>query len=545
VIVLDLMFARPDLASEDAEFHRAIESAGNVAIAAVAVTVPLDRTADPTLTTDVQLSQPLFADVAAVGSPVLRPRDEEYALELRQTTENADTGELEDYYALAWEVVCLAENRMPDEIDPFAGSMVDGNEPRLLGSLFSPTPRHDDPAASPGVDVEFKVDRGSVQMDEAFYRKQVLINFAGEADNPRSRFPLTSLSQLLRLPDRDGRARFGGKIVMLGNTAQDQHLTAMGAMPGTEVLANAVSTLLSRRPLRVVPAGWVLALSVIVATLSLISLREAPRQYGWMFVPAFAVGYVLLAQYLIAHDWWLLTVTPLTAAAIAALPVVAFENPRIRAEMSRFVPARIARAVERAGGFIIEEGTVLFSDIRGYTTLSEKLEPAEVMECLNRYMASVDRILQRYQGHFVKSPGDCVVAYFAEERRSPDHRTRAICAGLELLSNAREFAEAWRRDTGLDFAVGVGINSGPMAVGLLEAQRHTEPTVIGDTVNSAARIESLTSQYGPLLVSEETLAPVRDAFDADFIQEVSVKGRAKPVRLYGVRGVLAVKSRRP
>jgi adenylate cyclase len=194
--------------------------------------------------------------------------------------------------------------------------------------------------------------------------------------------------------------------------------------------------------------------------------------------------------------------------------------------------------MERAGGFQVEEGTVMFSDIRGYSTFSEYMDPAAIMSQLNAYFATVQEILDRHDGHFIKSPGDCVVAWFCEERKGPHHSERAIRAAIELVMNAIRFRSKWPRGDGQTFDIGVGINTGPMAVGFLDTARHIEPTLIGDTVNLASRIESLTKEYrAAIIVSEETLAPVRDKFLFEPLGAASVKGRMQPVQIYRIIGL--------
>jgi adenylate cyclase len=206
--------------------------------------------------------------------------------------------------------------------------------------------------------------------------------------------------------------------------------------------------------------------------------------------------------------------------------------------VARLIPRRMSRALEAVGGSRVEEGTVLLSDIRGYSTFSEYMDPAQVMSRLNEYFGSVQDILDRYDGHFIKSPGDCVLAWFSEEKRGGHHTERAIRAGIELVMNAIRFRAQWPADQGQPFDIGIGINTGPMAVGILDARRHIEPTVIGDTVNLASRIESLTKEYrAPLIVSEETLGPVRNRFLAEPLGEATVKGRSQPVKLYRIIGI--------
>jgi class 3 adenylate cyclase len=239
-------------------------------------------------------------------------------------------------------------------------------------------------------------------------------------------------------------------------------------------------------------------------------------------------------------DLWLMPVTPSVAVILSAAAAGAWESRRVQGLVARLVPARITRVMERAGGFGVEEGTVLLSDIRGYSRFSEHLDPATVMALLNDYFSRMHDILDRHNGHFVKSPGDCLVAWFSEEPRTTHHSERALRAALEIIAHADEFGKRWSAFGAEPFVVGVGVNSGPMAVGVLDARRHIEPTVIGDAVNVAARLEGLThAESAPILATEETIGPVRDRFDCHFVGELKLGGRARPARIYRVDGLTA------
>jgi class 3 adenylate cyclase/CHASE2 domain-containing sensor protein len=531
--VLDLMFTRK-CEVEDGRLRKAIEQAGNVILAAYANTVPLGHAGDITRISDVQVQLPVFADVGMVASPVVQPRDQEYALELRQTVQNMETGEFQELNAMAWEAVALVQGQNPDDTAPWAPYLVDGTQPRLLGNLFSsgaeaaPTPG--------GGGVTFKALRGSLQVDEIRHRKHLLVNFSSGSQEDRGRYPLDRLSWVLSCSEKEGKARFAGKIVLIGDPATDQHRTLVGAMPGTEVLANATATLLQRRPVRFVPAGWILLTMFAASLLTVLLIRETPWKFAVAGILLLAFGQMALSLELLHRNWWMLPFSPLAAMVLAGGAISLWQNKGFQGQVAQLAPPRIARLAEQVGGFQVQEASVLFSDIRGYTTISETMDPAEVLTYLNRYMSTVDDILDRYEGTFVSCPGDCVVALFQEERTGP-HRERAIMAGLEMVRNAARFAAEWKRETGLDFAVGIGINSGPMAIGMMEARRRVQPNIIGDAVNTAARVESLTKEHGQFLVTEETLAPVRDRFEAEFADEVALKGRAQAVRVHRILGM--------
>lgn len=535
VTVLDSMFLR-SCPEEDPDLRSAISDAGNVIVPVGSRPLPFSSRRDPTSTVGLRIEMPLFGDsvVLEMGSPAIGPRDAEYSVELEQTGRLPD-GTLKSVPALPWVIARNTLNEGSGGAAPLREALLDGTVPQLLGGLFrSARPASDEQSGG----VIFVPDGGDVITGSVYASKRLLINYGVGADPDAGRYRPARLSWLLTCSEAEGKARFADKTVLIGDPGGDWHRTLVGEMPGTEVLAHATATLLQKRPLRAAAGGWVLLLMFLGAALSTALLREWPTRYSVLGIALISVGVLLLGRWLIERDVWLLTATPLAAIGAASLLTALWESGRFQSAVLQLVPQRVARVVERAGGFAVEEASVLFSDIRGYTTLSEQMDPARMMAFLNRYMGSVDDVLRRHDGHFLKSPGDCVVAWFGDERRGPRHEERVLRAGLELLANAEEFRQAWVAETGLEFAVGVGINSGPMAIGILDARRHLEPTVIGDAVNTAARIESVTKQYKTaLLVSEETLAPVRDAFVAEFVDEVSVKGRAKPVRLYHVSGL--------
>ncbi|MBI3909635.1 MAG: CHASE2 domain-containing protein [Armatimonadetes bacterium] len=550
-VVLDIRFRQKAYSRRDQEEVQALADAlfeaGNVVVAAGMEALALDRTRDPTKTSDVELSDPIAAvaeNALTVGSPKVDPRDQEYAVELLQTAHTRQ-GDLKDYFSLPYLAYCVFTGHPQEQMSPWKDRMVDGTMPRLLGSLFSrrTTPErraaaaHSSAAPEPQDGVEL-ITSGQVTIDEAFYQKHLLINYISGADPEKGRFRPVRLSWLLTCPPDEGRRRFANKIVLLGDPATDLHRTVVGALPGTEVLANAVQALLQDRPIVPAPPRYVLTLMFGAALLAAIAIRQLPVLPALLVVGLEIVGLGILSFEMLKRDVWLLVVTPAAGVAGTAIPALALASRWGQGMVARLIPERMSRRLERATGFQVEEGTVLFSDIRGYSTFSEYMDPAAVMSLLNAYFATVQDILDRYDGHFVKSPGDCVVAWFSEEKRREHHAERAIRAALELVMNAVRFRSQWPSDQSHAFDIGVGINTGPMAVGMLDTRRHLEPTVIGDTVNLASRIESLTKQYhAPIVVSEDTLAPVRDRFLFEPLGEVTVRGRSQAVKLYRIQGL--------
>lgn len=207
-------------------------------------------------------------------------------------------------------------------------------------------------------------------------------------------------------------------------------------------------------------------------------------------------------------------------------------------DLARFVPAEVASLIKSSddgvqpGSGELTEATVLFLDLEGFTTLSERLAPRALVRTLNEFYAAVTEPLARHDGVINHFLGDGVLATFNAPRANPDHAANAIRAALaiEALLAARSFGD------GLVLHARIGINTGPVIHGLIGTPDRLGYTVIGDEVNVAARLEALNKDYGTsIVVSEST----RDRAGADrfafrLVDEVRVRGRTAPTRIYAV-----------
>jgi adenylate cyclase len=174
---------------------------------------------------------------------------------------------------------------------------------------------------------------------------------------------------------------------------------------------------------------------------------------------------------------------------------------------------------------------VLFSDIRGSTTLSETRKPEEVVELLNRYFGRQVEVIFRHGGCLDKFIGDAIMAFWGAPLDDADHAKHAVMAALEMSDNL----EVFKRELGAAgkaFDVGIGLNSGPAVLGIIGSENKREYTAIGDTVNLGSRIEGLTKGVARILISEETMRRCGDAFDYVDHGQHAVKGRERPVRLF-------------
>jgi len=179
------------------------------------------------------------------------------------------------------------------------------------------------------------------------------------------------------------------------------------------------------------------------------------------------------------------------------------------------------------------EMTVLFSDIRGFTTVSEKMDPAELVNFLNEYLTEMTNIVFEHEGVLDKYMGDAIMAFWGAPMEQPNHAELACRTGYHMVRRLRELQQGWS-ERGLPLLnIGVGINTGPMTVGNVGSKMRFDYTVMGDAVNLGSRLEGVNKEYGTnIIISESTYAHVRDKFLVRFLDLVAVKGKQEPIAIY-------------
>ncbi len=345
------------------------------------------------------------------------------------------------------------------------------------------------------------------------------------------------------------RDEFRGKIVVVGTSApglQDLRLTPMGSTyPGVESLATAIDNLDRGDWLREAPRGWGMALA-----LALIGLVALAFQRGWSagqtgigMLAASAVVLVAAALALAGGSFW-----PVYAAlalgwtfylACTGIAYLQERAQRLKTAgmFGRFLDPRVvAELIERGDidyrdNAQAREVTVLFSDIRGFTALSELAAPEEVVAMLNRYFSRQVEVIFRHGGTLDKFIGDAIMAFWGAPTANPDHAGQAVAAAIEM-SAALEELRGELGEIGAELEIGIGIHSGRAVVGFIGSSDRLDYTVIGDTVNLASRIEGLTKGIGRILVSEATRDSAGGAFSWTDRGSHLVKGRETPVRLF-------------
>jgi adenylate cyclase len=372
----------------------------------------------------------------------------------------------------------------------------------------------------------------------------VLVPFRG----PVGSFPYVSATRVLR--GEAPAASLHGAIVLVGASAPgllDLRATPVGKeYIGVEAHANVISGLLDGA-MRYVPttAPW-----IETATLALLALLTAILLSRSPLTAALAVA-VLLAALGAAnlYAWQRLGIALPLASGVTYVLVAAllhlnygffFESRRKRRLgrlFGQYVPPEVVRDLEATDADLSLAGesrimSVLFSDVRGFTTISEGLDPRSLTQFMNEFLTPMTAVIQRHRGTIDKYMGDAVMAFWGAPLADEQHAANAVAAALDMVAclgavNANCRAHGWP-----EIHIGVGISSGPMNVGNMGSQFRMAYTVLGDIVNLGSRLEGLTKEYGvAIIVNAATAHAVPDVAFRE-IDLVRVKGKHEPIAIY-------------
>ena len=181
--------------------------------------------------------------------------------------------------------------------------------------------------------------------------------------------------------------------------------------------------------------------------------------------------------------------------------------------------------------------TVLFSDIRGFTTISENMTPEDLVHLFNEYLTAMTDIVFKYDGLLDKYMGDAIMAVFGAPLDQPDHALRACSTALDMMEELKKLQKKWADEGRPVLDIGIGISSGDMVVGNMGSQMRFDYTVMGDSVNLGSSLEGINKEYGTnIVISEYTYAAVKDALFCRELDSVRVKGKKLPVKIYELLG---------
>jgi adenylate cyclase len=183
------------------------------------------------------------------------------------------------------------------------------------------------------------------------------------------------------------------------------------------------------------------------------------------------------------------------------------------------------------------EITILFSDIRGFTSMSEKLPPEEVVKRLNRYLEVMVEVIFKYGGTLDKYMGDEIMAFFGAPKADPDHAKTACLAALSMHDELERLNEELKSEGAPQMNIGIGINTGEVVVGNIGSDRRMDYTVIGDHVNLASRLQVLNKDFGTEIIISEFTAKAAGGLETRDLGDVNIRGKEKPVRILELLGV--------
>ncbi len=402
-------------------------------------------------------------------------------------------------------------------------------------------------ALAPGAGL--RIGELAVPTDRAM---RLLINYRG----PRDTFPSFSFSDLL--VGRVTADKLAGRIVLIGASfagGSDSFAQPFGntPMPGVERMANVIDTIIGRDLIGALPGSWnivVTAMILLLAAWAGALTEFLPTRFAALAGATPVAAWAGAAQLAFAQSVWLPFVAPVVALGTGAATVLLFrywvvdrDGRRIGAAFRQYLApelvAELAAHPERLRlGGEIRTMTILFCDLRSFTTLAEGMDARALTSFLNSFLSSMTEIILAEKGTIDRYLGDGIMAFWNAPLDDPDHAKNAVHAAQAMRRKLVELNRAWEaeaRATGYAFRpvrMGIGINTGDCCVGNYGSKQHFNYSLLGDPVNLASRLEGLGKIYGiDLVIGEETAARLSDP-ELIEIDLVAVKGKAQAVRIY-------------
>jgi adenylate cyclase len=350
--------------------------------------------------------------------------------------------------------------------------------------------------------------------------------------------PLVALARSGTTPDADNP--FRDRIVLVGATfleSRDSFPTPTGLMSGVEIQANMVNTLLARRTL--LPPPWYLNLALLTAVCVSISLLSLWLRPAWLALAALGLVAALVAASYEAYTrggYWLDFLAPLLGTLAYLQGAHWLRRRRLRSAFGQYVSPQVMDQVLRQGSSLggeVRRVTVLMSDLRGFTTISENLPPEVVSAMMNEYFTAMVDVILAHRGLVQDFIGDAIMAVYGAPLDDPEHCWHAARSAVGMHAALESLNRAWEADGRGPLAMGVAVHTGPVFAGTLGAPRKKKYAVLGDTVNLTSRMEGLNRDLGTgILISGAALAVLRDRVVVRDRGRVAVKGRREPVDIH-------------
>lgn len=391
------------------------------------------------------------------------------------------------------------------------------------------------------------------------------INFRGPAlldDLKTHTYPTYSFFDLLyseeqllagKTPTVDP-AIFRDKIVFVGTTAAGLYDVfetpfSNGKMPGVQIHAAVADDILSNRFIRQAsPTVRVVTVTAAAIAVGLLA-TVLPAWWAAAATMVFLGAFSWAATRLFDDSYWLNLSQPVLASSFALFGGVAYQyfvEGREKRKMKKLFGQYVSKdvyeqlvanpALARLGGQR-REMTVLFSDIRGFTTVSESGQPEDIVGMLNEYFTRMVDLVFAHKGTLDKFVGDMLMALFGAPLDDPHHADHAVEAALDMIAALAVLNARWKSEGRAELDIGIGINTGPMIAGNIGSDAIMSYTVIGDAVNLGSRLESLNKQYGTrIIISDATRRKLSRSYELRPLGDVVVKGKTQPVAIFEVVG---------
>ena len=393
-----------------------------------------------------------------------------------------------------------------------------------------------------------RIDFGKALLIKPDSTGHLSINYHG----PRGTYPYHSIADVVQHKCLPGT--FKDKIVLVGASATgiaDLRTPPYGEIdyPGVEVHAIVIDNMLHQNFL-VRGAKQQLWDGVLIILLGIpLGIWMALVSPRWMWSGIALIAPLVLLDYVtFLRGWWLNFTIPAFTLSTNVLLVSLYrslfeekEKRRVRSAFGQYLSPEVIRRL-LVNPQLVEpkktEITIMFSDIRGFTTISEKLDAQDLALFLNQYLSDMTRLVFEHQGTLDKYIGDAVMAFWGAPYEEPGHATRGCNTALKMMDRVREMQKKWESEGKPRLDIGIGLNTGVASVGNMGSSLRYGYTALGDSVNLSSRLEGLNKDYGThILANETTFAAANgDGFVFRELDLIRVKGKLQPVTIYELVG---------
>ena len=399
-----------------------------------------------------------------------------------------------------------------------------------------------------GSEVEVQLD----QFDEMYIDYPLLPSVSGGLASLHDVIGI-SASDLLFVDDEeeleDLAFLIDGKIALIGEVAEvahDQFETPVGNIFGVEVIANSIATILRSSPLKAASLGLELLLGFLLLALFLCTrLIQAPLPRNSLSI-AVMLLYVLLTFYTYISFGLVFSMSYLLIASVFSLLCINIrfylaemgQKTQIREMFGQYLSPKVVEDLVddpskiQLGGEE-REMTAFFSDIQGFSAISERLTPTELVQLLNDYLTDMCDIIISSEGTVDKFEGDAIMAFWGAPTRQSDHAQRACFAAIDMNNRLIELRVKAVQEGITPLTVRMGVNTGQMVVGNMGSSQRMNYTIMGDAVNLASRLEGANKAYGSgMMISESTYRSCEEDIDVRELDRIMVVGKSEPVTVY-------------